>query len=248
MAAPLRVFQPDGQQQPATETCSHVRNVIDLYSENLYARNRADDYSDDSLDGALRALRRFAGDFGHLELVSCRQHDLTRFFGLNPKWKASGTKKRVASTILAGFRWAAEEQLIDRCPYTWPKILKGLADKVRRPADPKEYVELMRFGSRPLRRALFFLRRTGVRPKEMRDLVWPEVDLGTSPHINDRRPPRISSGPGDGFSFTPASASAAGQGWPVSVTAAAPRTAAGPGPARPGARDTYLRALRGAPV
>src|SRR5207253_2100056 len=48
-----------------------------------------------------------------------------------------------------------------------PKNNEMRADKVRRPADPAEYVALMRFGSRPLRRALFLMRRVGIRTKEL---------------------------------------------------------------------------------
>lgn len=197
MPAPLRVFKPDQVEvlQPVPGAIRIVQSVIDLYVENLHGRHRAADYSCDALDSALRELHRFSKEFGHQELSVCRQHDLTRWFGLNPQWRAVSMKKKVASIIIGCFKWAHEEELIDRQPYRFPKALKGQPDKVRRPAEPWEYVTLMRFGSRPLRRALFMLRRTGIRTKEMRELVWPEVDLGESPHISlERHKTRRSTG------------------------------------------------------
>lgn len=151
-----------------------VPSIIDLYLESLLVRHVAGEYAKDALSNARRELRRFADSFA-IAITDCRQHDLTRWLSINPQWKSSCTKKRVASTILACFRWAEEEELVPKCQYHWPKSLKGLPDKVRRPADPFEYVALMRGGSRELRRALFFLRRTGCRTCEMRELCWQDV-------------------------------------------------------------------------
>jgi integrase len=186
MPAALRVFQPErsADRHPATLHVQHLQAVIDLYTENLLARRRADDYSEDAMEKALGELHRFGAEFGQLELGAARQHDLTRWLGMNPQWRAASTKKRIVSTILGAFNWAEEEELIARSPYHWPRCLKGQADKARRPADPGEYVALMRFGSRPLRRALFFLRRTGARTKEMRELMFAELHLdGIAPFI-----------------------------------------------------------------
>jgi integrase len=202
MSMPLRAYRPDlipseplGDPASPSGFITHVNAVIDLYVEHLRARNRAGDYTDDALKGVIFELRRFGLEFGHQTIAACRQHDLTRFFGMNPQLKAPDTKKRVANTILGCFVWAFDEELIDRCPYRQPKALKGLKGHIRRPADSSEYVMLMRFGSRPLRRALFMLRRIGIRTKEMRDLTWPDVDLGIQPYIHlDKHKTRKKTG------------------------------------------------------
>jgi site-specific recombinase XerD len=98
-------------RQAPTLHVQQVQGVIDLYADNLRARHRADDYSADALKSAMRELRRFGAEFGQLDLTSCRQHDLTRFFGMNPQLKAPDTKKRVATTIVGCFKWAEEEEL-----------------------------------------------------------------------------------------------------------------------------------------
>jgi hypothetical protein len=98
-------------RQAPTLHVHQVQGVIDLCADNLRARHRADDYSADALKSAMRELRRFGAEFGQLDLTSCRQHDLTRFFGMNPQLKAPDTKKRVATTIVGCFKWAEEEEL-----------------------------------------------------------------------------------------------------------------------------------------
>lgn len=195
MTRPLRVFSPDYQSpEPGcaepTGFVVHVRGVVDLYIEHLRARNRAGELCDDGLAGAVFELRRFVSFFGHFLITDCRQHDLTRFFAMNPQLRAVETKKRIVTTLIACFQWAEDEELIQRCPYRRPKALKRQKRKVRRAAEAWEYVTLMRFGSRPLRQALFGLRRTGMRTKEMRVVLWSDIDLGAAPHI------RVATGKG----------------------------------------------------
>src|SRR4051812_31092561 len=124
MTSPLRAYRPDlppqEPHQPPTGD-SLVNEVIDLYLEGLQARHRADDYSADALENATRELRRFGAEFGNAKIGECRQHDITRWFAANPQWESIDTQKRVASTIIGCFRWAFDEELIDRCPYRKPK-------------------------------------------------------------------------------------------------------------------------------
>jgi integrase/recombinase XerD len=194
MTIPLRAFDPDRAPDPPPPDpvraepprfIASVQGVIDLYIEHLRARVAKGEFTDDSRQRIEYELTRFAGKFGHLSIAACKQYDLTLWFDLHPRWKAPDQLKRIAATIVGCFAWAFGEGLIERCPYTRPRFLKGMKSKVRRPAAAGEYVMLMRKGSRPLRRALFMLRRTGIRPKEMRDLVWPEVHLdGDMPYID----------------------------------------------------------------
>lgn len=163
-----------------------VAEVVAAFLDHLQRRHDAGDYSADALANARRELERFAAAHDR-PVRDCAQADLTRWLAANPQWVSAHTKSNVCTILVACFAWAADEEagaLIDRCPYKRPKILKGLPYEPRRPADHHEYVMLMRKGSRELRRALFFLRRTGARTKEMRELRWENVILdGDTPHI-----------------------------------------------------------------
>jgi integrase len=151
-----------------------VREIIWLYLGHLAHRRNADDFSAQGYDGIERELERFAAQFGDLDVSECRKHDLTEWLEANPQWRSAWTRKRIIETIVRPFTWAADEELIAASPYRVPRMRRG---SPRRPATVAEYVALMRGGSRELRRALFFLRRTGARTKEMRDLLWVEVDF-----------------------------------------------------------------------
>ena len=161
--------------QPPTGTPT-VRELIEIYLSNLRARVAADDYSADALSDVTRDLRRFAERYGHQTIAQCRRYDVTQWLQLNPQWKANGTKRRIIAGLLACFNWLEDEELIDRTPYRRPRKLR-LPVTPRREAEPAEYIALMRCPSRPLRRMLFFLRRTGARPKEARELRKDEIDF-----------------------------------------------------------------------
>jgi integrase len=126
--------------------------------------------------------------YGTQTIAECKQHDLSAWLAANPQWEAVDTRRRVVSTITACFNWALHEELIERSPYLRPHSLRGKTSPVRRPATHAEYVQLMRHGSRPLRRGLYILRKTGMRTCEMRNLTWDEVFLdGPSPHLSITR-------------------------------------------------------------
>lgn len=169
----LRVFDPEGGQPTGPWT---VRSTVAAYLEYLQSRVQVGDYSADALEGCRRELERFAARYGGQTIDQCRRYDLTQWLQLNPQFKSNATKKRVVATILACFNWAEDEELIPRTPYRRPRKLK-LPTTPRREASVKEYIAFMRCRSRPLRRALFFLRRTGARTCEMRELLWPEIDF-----------------------------------------------------------------------
>lgn len=165
-----------------------VQRVIDLYLKNLAARVADDAYSADAASLAGDVLTRFAERYGQQTIADCKQHDLSAWLTVNTQWKSVDTKRRAVSTITGCFNWALDEELIERSPYRRPSILRGKSANVRRPATHHEYVQLMLKGSRPLRRALYILRKTGMRTCEMRGLTWDEVFLdGPSPHLSIAR-------------------------------------------------------------
>lgn len=165
---------PDVLPLPPSRSGITVREVASVYLDHLRARVQAGDYSADAFVGTRRELTRFADKYGKQLVSECRRQDLTSWLNANPQWNSNHTKRRVLSSILAAFRWADDEGIISVNPYRRPRL--RLTVRPRRPARIPEYVSLMRHGRRPLRRALFFLRRTGARTCEMRQALWADVD------------------------------------------------------------------------
>jgi integrase len=171
--AEFRLYVPDDRGITVGE-------VVEAYLAALAARVEIDDYDGDAFLNVQRELERFAAahDFA---VADCKQHDLSAWLDANPSWKSAHTKKRIVRGIVGCFRWATDEELIDRCPYRQVKAISALPYEPRRPADKSEYMLLMRKGSRALRRALLFLRRTGARTKEMREIRWPDCHIDDGP-------------------------------------------------------------------
>jgi len=185
--SPRRLPFPDFASEPNPT----VAEVIAAYLRDCATRHQAGEFSLSSLNAVKLDLPRFGKLFGSQRITDCRKRDLLDFLFGNPErfpgWKPGDprngrpwgncTRKRLLAEILACFNWAADDgELIARSPYKRPKNLK-LRTQPRREASPTEYVLLMRKGSRSLRRPVFFLRRIGARPCEMREATWEDVDL-----------------------------------------------------------------------
>jgi integrase len=155
-----------------------VREVIDTRLWQLENAVKAG-ASADAFDNTRRNLQRFKRLFGDKPVAECRGFDLTTFLGANPQWRSGHSVKGALGAVMQAFEWAADEGLIAVNPYKkLPRAARLLECEPRRTAATREYVLLMRGArSRPLRRALFFLRRTGIRTKELRELVWTQVDF-----------------------------------------------------------------------
>jgi integrase len=179
-----------------------VQGVIDAYLAYLEARVSADEYSPQAFADAARDLGRFGVRFGAQTIDQCRRYDVTQWLQLNPQWRSNATKRRVIATLLGCFNWAEDEELIDRTPYRRPRKLK-LPTTPRREATEEEYVALMRARSRALRRALFFLRRTGARTKEMRELSFDEINFEAAVVEKERHKTRRSTGQARLFGLEP---------------------------------------------
>ncbi len=175
-----------------------VLEVVTSYLAALKSRVDASDYAADGYANICAVLSKFATAHP-IPASECRQKDLQKWLAANPQWKKPKTRKNVIGAVIGCFKWAADEEggdLLHSCPYKIPKSLRGLPYEPRRPALHSEYVTLMRHGSKPLRRALFFLRRSGARTKEMRELDWSQIVLdGGPPHIiKNRHKTRRTSG------------------------------------------------------
>lgn len=144
-------------------------SVVTAYLAHLAARVLLDDYDAQALAVIKSDLARFE------PFVTGHRSDLDRFFLANPQIKARGTRYRIVREIVACWNWAVDEALTDSQPYRRPRGLACGKSPPRREAENAEYIAMMRGGGRELRRALYFLRHTGCRPKEMRTLRWASI-------------------------------------------------------------------------
>lgn len=162
-----------------------VAELIAHFLRSSARRVTYDDITQGAHDNYRESLQSFAAQFGAKDVSACRQHDLTEFLDTHPGWKALSTKRTRISAVLAAFRWAVDEELIEVCPYKSPRSLRGQIAETRRPATREEFEALMDVGSEPLRRALLFLFLTGCRTCEMRELIWAwvHIDGPAQPHL-----------------------------------------------------------------
>jgi site-specific recombinase XerC len=152
-----------------------VAKIVDAYLSHLKIRVEAKDFCAEAFDTHVRILGFFKAMFGPQTVGACRQHDLTEFMKSKPTWKSPWTKNYAATCILCCMNWAKDEGLIEKTPYKRPKLLGRM--RPRRPWEVFEYVLMMRNGNRALRRILYFLRRTGARTCEARELQWEDCNL-----------------------------------------------------------------------
>lgn len=183
MSEALRLICDDQPASPGT-----VAWVINAYLAHLAGRVSDGTYKGKSRDNVSRYLADFAVEAGRLPLSEARQFHFTGWLTARASTWSGRTREDAQNYVLTCFNWALDDELIDRCPFRRPKTRYP---KPRRPAfDDIYYVRLMWFcmGSRKgrqhkgciaLRRALYFLRNTGARQGEMRNLRKDQVDLVT---------------------------------------------------------------------
>jgi integrase len=166
-----------------------VREIVSLYLADLTLRCAAGNYSRQSVQRAQYYLTSFAAMFGDQAEAQCTQQDLTKWLLVNPTWRSNHTKGDALGVLVSCFNWACDPAKITQHPiYRRPKALH-LKRTPRQPASRADYCAIMRAamfrvgskgrlkcGSRVLRLAIFFLRRTGVRTKEMRTARFEQID------------------------------------------------------------------------
>lgn len=151
-----------------------VREIVDWYCNQPDAMGT----NAVSVKERRRILDLFASRYGDWPIAKCRpvllstfMTDLERARGQPAsKW----TRKRWAGTVQCAFNAGAKLGLIDRNPFTGLTLPCG---ENGRDLTDAEFRSLLRLASAPFRRVLFFVRYTGVRPGELRELTLDQVDL-----------------------------------------------------------------------
>jgi len=149
-----------------------VRDVVPRYLGYLQPRVDPEHFAN-----VRRILHRFVARFG-AQLVpdQCRAGDLEDFLQAHPSWRAKDSRTHAVNAVVGCFHWAADRELITRCPY---RRLRGMDLGERKQAKPiteAQYAAILPTAGRidgRVRDLLEFLEITGWRPKEARTL---EVD------------------------------------------------------------------------
>lgn len=166
-----------------------VGGIIDAYLADLRLRKQLGTLSGKSLERAEHYLGSFGAVYGQKPHNTATPDDLTKWLLANPQWVSPYTRGDAVGVVITCFRWAWEEaRLVDRQVYRKPRSMRFKREPDR-PMTRLEYAKVMRQamasvgrrgrlrrGHKPLRRALFFMRRTGCRTGEMLMACWEQID------------------------------------------------------------------------
>lgn len=176
----IRLFAPDGLDPPQTGlTVAHV--IADYLAAKESHVNAGLICRSTFLRAQLYCLA-FVKDFGGIDVSECRKGDLKRFLALHPEYRSPFTKHDATGAIVTAFRWAADEGMVQACPYSRPRDLP--AKLPRQPAWSPEVRAILNYARthgrtktrRAFRLALYFLWKSGVRTCELYTLRWEHWD------------------------------------------------------------------------
>jgi integrase len=134
-------------------------------------------------------LNRFAALHRDKRSVELIPLDLERWLGEHEEWKSDDYPAKVCTTVHACFNWAADRGLLGkgaRNPMAGFNVAGG---NRRRPMTGSEFRRIWgrsrhgkktgpaRTSGRRIRECLFFIKLTGARPKELRDIQWTDLDV-----------------------------------------------------------------------
>jgi integrase len=128
----------------------------------------------------------FARELGARLVKDLKPYHLERWVADHPEWVSGDTKAKVVSNVQAVFNWSEKRGLIPKNPFNG---LVQAGGNRRRPMKGFEFRKIWaqaRLGKktgpwagsgRRFREMLLFMKLTGARPKEARDLRWDGIDL-----------------------------------------------------------------------
>jgi integrase/recombinase XerD len=202
----LRLF--DDQQpasfpsQPDRRRALTVRDVVNMYLPHDANKTKSREAHAERRRKLLLfcawQLEPFGPEYGDRLVTDCIAGDLEDWILLHPEWKSGATKNRVTSAIKCAFSWASRGRRIASNPFAGVGFRRG---KGGRDLTRHELASLLRAAGRDLRRVIVFLLLTGMRPKELRELLWDQVDLAgkvivqrehkTEATLRDYRPRKV---------------------------------------------------------
>jgi integrase len=166
---PLRPFVPSAAQIPDPKSLT-VQGAIDLWIAHDVKRTGR---CSDSAKERERLLREFCETFGSRLVSECCAGDLQFWLDAHERWKSDWTILRALRTVNRPFNWLHGLGVVTN-PFkglTHPPGERG------RPMSPQEFQKFLRKTDAIFRRVLIFLRYTGVRPGELRELEWTHIQF-----------------------------------------------------------------------
>ncbi len=165
----LRVFTPDTDQSFSPGPLT-VAQVIAWY----IASARTPDSSVQGQHERERVLGLFSAEYGILLVKAARPAHLLAFINAQKGVRAAWTRRRWKATCSRPFSYALEVGLIEANPFQSLRMPTGAEG---RDWEPWEYQAVLRHAPAHVRRFLVFIRYSGMRPGEIRNLEWDHVDL-----------------------------------------------------------------------
>ncbi len=158
---------------PPAATALTVAEVLDLYAAHSVVNET---HGREARYDREYVFKLFKAACGHLPVSECRAYHLVDFIAAHAEsWKSMATRRAKANGIRAAFRWAVEQERIDRHPF----VTVRFASAERRPALADETLgDLLALSDKRFERVLRFLRLTGCRTGELCAATWADVDLG----------------------------------------------------------------------
>ena len=145
-----------------------VSDVIAIYLHHVIAEVKTE---------TLAGYKNFIGPFneamGHVPLNDAKAFHLTAWMAQQPQYKSPWTRRSAIQSINGPFYWAERQGLILKNPF------HGITARMGIPRDPTEdrWIRVaLKNTDAVFRRVLMFLRWQGVRPSELRNLVWDQID------------------------------------------------------------------------
>jgi integrase len=117
-------------------------------------------------------LNRFLKTFGDRVLRECSPVELEAWIRDQPGWGAH-TRHHANTAVQRAFNWAVKGRLIKENPFKGASFRAG---QPRREMTAEEYRTILRHAPTMLKHVLIMLRYTGMRPCELRELRWSDID------------------------------------------------------------------------
>jgi integrase len=171
---------PPVEAGPAVQT---VPSVIDEYLETGCRDNEERTFTEKKA-----LLNRFAQRYRDKRAVDLIPLDLEKWLGEHSEWKSDDYRAKVCTTVHACFNWAASRGLLGKNAKNPMSGFSVTGGNRRRPMTGTEFRRIWgrshrgkktgvyQTSGRRLRECLYFIKLTGARPKELRDLLWTDID------------------------------------------------------------------------
>lgn len=137
-----------------------------------YESNEIREFAPDALKERQRLWKLFAVFLGSKPLNDCCPADLLAFIASQKGCKAHWTRRRIRGTICRPFNHCAAMGIIARNPFRGVRIPKG---KNGRDWTDAEQQAILRVSEPYFRRLVVFMRFSGARPGEARNLEWSHI-------------------------------------------------------------------------